>query len=75
MGEISFPREELSGNPVVSPENIHVNNIIQIEQVVFTYLGTHIHALTINEKRSHDFQREQGEVYERRRRKGKGEML
>lgn len=48
-------------------ENISTSNILQTEQVVFKNicLCIHIPQTTINEKRGHEFAREQGEVYGR----------
>lgn len=51
---------------MVSLENTSMRNIIQTEQVILKsmYVYTYMH-LTINEKRDHKFEREQGKVYEK----------
>jgi len=46
---------------VVSSQNLHINNIIQTQQVIFTL---YIHVTSINEK-THEFEREQKDVYGR----------
>lgn len=39
------------------PENTHTSNIILTEKVIFMHLST------INEKREHEFEMQQGRVY------------
>lgn len=46
---------------MVSPENIHMCNVIQTEQVVFMYLEIHTYTHTHSENRGHGFEREQEE--------------
>lgn len=43
---------------MVSPENMHTNNIIQTEKVEFRNMDvyTHMQAITINERRGHKFE-------------------
>lgn len=49
-----------SGREGVIPENIHVSNIMWTEKVLFRnmyeYTYTYIHAVTICEKRDHEFE-------------------
>lgn len=63
---------------VVSPKNIHTNNIIQTEQAIFRsiYLYTYMHAIEIGENRGHEFEEEWGGcIGGLGGRKGKKEML
>lgn len=58
---------------MMSPENIHTST--QTAQVVFTYLGiyryTYMYVATSNDRRGHEFEREQGGLYGRLWRKEK----
>lgn len=53
----------------VSPVNIHTSSIIWTQQILFgnicVYTNTYMHAITIDEKRGHEFEGDQEGVYER----------
>lgn len=49
---------------MINPEQLHISNIIQSEQVVYTYVCMCLHR-RINERRGCEFGREQGGVYGR----------
>lgn len=51
-----------------APENIHTSSTMQTEKAKFIYVEPpppHTHTLTISENRGHEFERKQGQVYER----------
>ena len=54
---------------MASPESIHSSSSIQTEHVLFRdicmYVYTYICVTTTNEERGHEFEREQGRVYEK----------
>lgn len=56
---------------MVSPEHIYTSNIIQSEQIVLKHLGmyvstyTYMFVTTINERRGHEFESDQGSIYGR----------
>lgn len=51
----------------VRPENKHTSNIRRIEKVIFRNICVyaHAHAITISERRGHDFEGEQVGLHER----------
>jgi hypothetical protein len=62
------PQQLVVQNQMVSPENIHISSILQMGQLVLTYLGLWIYIymhiyVTINEKGGHKFESEQGGMY------------
>lgn len=63
---------------MVSPENIQRSKLIQTELVVFRCLGRDTYITTINAKRGHEFEREQGRIYGkdwREERKGGNDVI
>jgi hypothetical protein len=54
---------------MISPENIYMSNIIHSKQVIFRYLEIYVHMYAymyitmINDKRGHEFERDQGGLY------------
>lgn len=62
---------------ILSPESIHISNIILTEQVlvrtIYVYMNAYMHVITISRKRGHEFDRE-GEWHVGGR-KGEGEIL
>ena len=52
---------------MVGPENTHVSDIMDSEQIIFRnmYVYKYMHTLTINERRGYEYDTEQGGVYVR----------
>lgn len=78
-GQTVFPRKDHTdclSHPyqMVIPENIHQSKIIQSEDYIHEYAYMFMHAITINGKRSHEFEINEGYMEGSRGRKGKEEM-
>ena len=73
MGEIIFSREEHTNWLTIQYQMVNLENIIQVTlyrlQVIFSNVHNmhvqYVCAATINEKRGHEFEREQGRLYGR----------